>query len=269
VSTAQLVISHVYFVPLWVFGVRKVPTFHSQKLFWTSVAPQGFFHMLVHLGAVVSMGLGAVSFTHVVKASEPVVTALLSWMAFGQVMSIWTYMALLPIIGGVTMASLTDLSFNWASFTCAMVSNLGSSGRAIVAKKVMNNPKEVGDDLTASNMYAVLTSVAAVMAVVVAVVMEGEIWAETWKNCPHSNYDLAYYIVSSSIFFYSYNEVAFLTLEKVNQVTHAVGNALKRVVIIAAAVVFLKDPLTLQGAAGSAVAVGGALAYSLAKHKFG
>ena len=65
-----------------------------------------------------------------------------------------------------------------------------------------------------------------------------------------------------------YNEVAFLALSEVAPVTHAVGNTVKRVVIILASVVAFNTPITGLGALGSAIAITGTLLYSLAKSKF-
>ena len=45
-------------------------------------------------------------------------------------------------------------------------------------------------------------------------------------------------------FYYLYNEVAFLALGRVNPVTHAVGNTIKRVVIIVASVIAFKTPIS-------------------------
>lgn len=55
----------------------------------------------------------------------------------------------------------------------------------------------------------------------------------------------------------SYNEVAFLALNSVAPVTHAVGNTIKRVVIILASVIVFKTPMTTLGATGSAIAIFG------------
>ena len=65
------------------------------------------------------------------------------------------------------------------------------------------------------------------------------------------------------------NEVAFLALGRVNPVTHAVGNTIKRVVIIIASVIAFKTPISGLGIIGSAIAIFGTLLYSLAKSKFG
>jgi solute carrier family 35 protein E1 len=40
--------------------------------------PIAFLHTPVHVGGVISMGAGAVSFTYIVKASEPATSAALS-----------------------------------------------------------------------------------------------------------------------------------------------------------------------------------------------
>ncbi len=64
--------------------------------------------------------------------------------------------------------------------------------------------------------------------------------------------------------YYLYNEVAFLALGKVNPVTHAVGNTIKRVVIIVASVVAFKTPMSTGSIIGSSIAIFGTLLYSLA-----
>jgi len=226
---------------------------------------------MVHMGAVVSIGAGAVSFTHIVKAAEPVFTALFSACFLGQIFSVWTYLTLIPVVFGVGIASATELTFTWVSFGFAMVSNLGSSGRAIFAKRVMNEPKEVGVNLTPSNMYSLLTIVASLVAVPLALMFEGSavapVWAESTTSV--SPQKILFTIFLSGIWYYSYNEFAFHALESVDQVTHAVGNTLKRVVIIVATVVVFQNPVTLLGAAGSAVAVAGTLLYSMVKQHCG
>jgi solute carrier family 35, member E1 len=59
--------------------------------------------------------------------------------------------------------------------------------------------------------------------------------------------------------------VAFLALDAVHPVTHAVGNTLKRVFVIVSSVVLFKTPVTNQGIIGSAIAIIGVLIYSLVK----
>jgi len=75
---------------------------------------------------------------------------------------------------------------------------------------------------------------------------------------------LSILLALSGASYYAYNEVAFLALGKVNPVTHAVGNTVKRVVIIIASVIAFKTPMSTGSIIGSSVAIFGTLLYSLA-----
>ena len=110
---------------------------------------------------------------------------------------------------------------------------------------------------------------------------------------------LAIHTVLSGLTYYLYNEVAFLALDSVQPVTHAVGtscptssscipsddsarkiiipswwttcfigNTIKRVVIIIASVFVFATPMTRKGQLGSAIAIAGTLLYSLAKQRW-
>ncbi|KAL8443099.1 hypothetical protein Emag_006126 [Eimeria magna] len=274
VSTYQLLFGWIFFLSAWMFGFRRVPRCHSRSLFLKAIVPQGACHFLVHSGAVVSMSIGAVSFTHIVKAGEPVLTALLSGLLLNQYFSWQTYCALIPVVVGVGLASLTELSFTWSSFICAMVSNLGSSSRAIFAKRVMGDKAAVGVNLSSVNMYALLTIVATLISLPLAFLFEGHRLLPVWKEAvaPATGNTTASILLKmseSALWYYTYNEVAYLCLERVNQVTHAVANTLKRVVIIVASIFVFSTPVTPLGAAGSAVAILGTLLYSLSKTKYG
>jgi solute carrier family 35, member E1 len=95
----------------------------------------------------------------------------------------------------------------------------------------------------------------------------GRVSSDTALRQVCSQKDLLFYLLSSGAFFYLYNEVAFLALDSVHPVTHAVGNTIKRVVIIGASILVFKNPITMQGYIGSAIAIAGVLLYSLAVEK--
>ncbi|CAN0044741.1 unnamed protein product, partial [Ectocarpus sp. 13 AM-2016] len=62
-----------------------------------------------------------------------------------------------------------------------------------------------------------------------------------------------------------YNEVSFYALNIIHPVTHALGNTLKRVVMIIVSVLVLNHRFTPLGLAGCTTAIGGVMAYSLTK----
>ena len=61
--------------------------------------------------------------------------------------------------------------------------------------------------------------------------------------------------------------MAFLALGRVNPVTHAIGNTVKRVVIIAAAMVVLGEAMEPMAMVGTTVAIAGVLLYSILKQR--
>ena len=78
---------------------------------------------------------------------------------------------------------------------------------------------------------------------------------------------LFFNLLFSGFSYYMYNEVAFWILGIVSPITHAVGNTVKRVVIIFASIIILHTPVSVAGACGSLLAVFGTLLYSLAIHR--
>lgn len=110
----QLFVGIPYCFALWITGLRKAPKLSTDDV--KTLIPSSLAHLGTHIGAVISLGAGAVSFTHIVKASEPVVSAALSAMMLGAFYSPVTYLTLLPIVGGVALASLKELSFTWLGF---------------------------------------------------------------------------------------------------------------------------------------------------------
>jgi solute carrier family 35 protein E1 len=268
-AALQLFVGIPYCAVLWATGLRKAPKLSTDNV--KTLIPVSLGHLGTHIGAVVSLGAGAVSFTHIIKASEPVVSAALSAVLLGAFYSPITYLTLVPIVGGVALASLKELSFTWVGFIAAMGSNLSSALRAILAKKTMGNG--VGENMTEANLYAVLTILAFIFILPISFALESPAAIMACINSALAGGLTAKYLWTQSIlagaFYYLYNEVAFLALGRVNPVTHAVGNTIKRVVIIVASVIAFKTPISTLGVIGSSIAIAGTLLYSLSKSKFG
>jgi len=266
IAFLQLFLGLFYVLPIWGLKIRAGPELSTEN--WISLLPIGVLHTLTHLGAVVSLGAGAVSFTHIVKAAEPAVSAAISAIFLKSFMPLPVYASLLPVMGGVAIASATELSFTWLGFGAAMVSNVASALRGILGKTTLGKP--VGKNMDAANVYGVMTILATLMCLPVALLLEGNQIVPTIKKFAAAGKlnTLALQTALSGIFYYLYNEVAFLALDNVAPVTHAIGNTIKRVVIIIASVVVFGTTMTSQGILGSSIAIGGVLLYSLAKNKF-
>ncbi|KAL9182011.1 hypothetical protein ACHAXT_012354 [Thalassiosira profunda] len=265
IATIQMATGILIFGPLWLTGLRKAPKLSGDDL--KTLLPIALCHTGVHVGAVIALGAGAVSFAHIVKASEPVVTCGANALLLGEVLPAKVYATLLPIIGGVAIASMKELSFTFLALASAMLSNVSSSLRGVLSKKTMSG-KKIGENMDAQNLYAVLTAMSTLILIPLMLAIEGTGFLGAFKSAVEAgsftNKSLSTLLLLGGATYYLYNEVAFLALGKVNPVTHAVGNTIKRVVIIVASVVAFKTPMSTGSIIGSSIAILGTLLYSLA-----
>ena len=149
--------SHIlsqYVAFLWMSGLRKAPKLSFDNI--KTLSSQAFFLAATHVAGVISFGAGAISFTHILKATEPVWSALILALGFKEFLPLPVYLSLVPIMAGVGLASLKELSFTWLSFTAGTISAVTSATKAILSKKVLDG-KPMGENLTPANMFAVLT----------------------------------------------------------------------------------------------------------------
>jgi len=252
VSWAQLVVGALYALVGWGIGRTGQPAVRDA---W----PVAVAHCGQQVTTVISLGAGAVSMTHVVKALEPLFSAAVNAVVRGEILPLPVYAALIPVVGGVAVAIATDLSFNPLSFSAAMTSNLFSGLRAVLSKANLERTKQ-----TAPELFGAATIGAAGILAPLAFMVEGS------KLSVLDDLDtnrVALQVVLSGLFHYLNNEVMYMCLARVNPVTLAVGNTVKRVVIIAAAMVVLGEAMEPVAIVGTTVAIAGVLLYSILKQR--
>jgi len=265
-SAVQLLVGVLFVVPFWLTGIRKSPELTADN--WKELSPVGLFASLAHAFSVLALGAGAVSFGQIVKAGEPVFAAATSALVLKELDHPMVYLALVPIIGGVGLASLKELSFTWTALIAASLANQSAALKNVVSKGVMGKPwaKALGPQ----NTYAVVTILALLFTLPFVAIFDLKDATAVYNQvmAMGTGNDVVRYSIFSGLAFYIYNEASFLTLSKLSPVTHSVANTLKRVVIIVASCIVFKTPMSLLGGIGSGIAVLGTLLYSLAKKKY-
>jgi solute carrier family 35 protein E1 len=294
----------------WGFGLRKGPQHDVAALVRAggvkALLPIGSAHGLGQVATVLSLGAGAVSFTHIVKALEPLFSAAVSAVVSGEVLRPQVYAALLPVVGGVSLAVAKEMSFSWWAFSTAMLSNLAFALRAVLSKDAMmgakktegggggkaaastttTTPGEAIAALSAPSLFGVVTCLSFVLMAPLALLAEGRGAPAAWsaavlkltETTTQQNGGgvsgggargaLAKSVLLSGLFHYFNNEVMYLVLDNVHPVTLAVGNTLKRVVIIVASLLIFRNPMAPAAQLGSAVGIAGVLLYSLTKQHY-
>lgn len=261
----QLGMGILYLAPQWLSGIRGIPKPSKENL--AALTKVAAFHGLGQLATVTAMGLGSVSFVNVVKALEPVFTACITLVVMRKNMPWQVWLSMLPVCGGVAMASAGELSFTWGCFICAMISNTLYATRGVLSKASMDMA-DPGENMSAENTFAVVTLIAFAFCLPAALILEGAkipAGLAAVAAAGVSNTVFAQMVVITGLLYYTYNEMAFLVLGSVAPVTQSVGNTVKRVVVIVAAAVAFQTPMTMTGIAGSAIAIAGVLLYSVVR----
>ena len=268
VSMIQLLVGVLWVVPLWILGIRKAPKMTAGN--WAEIAPVGVWSAGAHGGSVLGLGAGAVSFAQILKACEPAFSAVNEVIFLREVQAWQVYMTLIPIIGGVGLASAGELSFSWLAVIACMIANQCAALKAVQGKSVMK--KAWAKSMGAANQYGVVNIASWLTLLPVALLVEGpkaqESYNRALKKGSKEN-DILFNVFASGFAFYLYNEVSFMALAKVSPVTHSVANTLKRVVIIVVSCIVFNTKMTTEGILGSTIAIMGTLLYSLAKNKYG
>lgn len=253
---------------VFLWATRLQPAPRVDRGFLVALLPVALFHTVGHVSACVSFSQVAVSFAHIVKAAEPVLSVILSGPLLGVVYPWYVWGSLLPIVAGCSLSAMKEVSFSWAGFNNAMVSNLGMVLRNIYSKKSLNDYKHVDG----VNLFGLISIASLLICAPAAVVAEGHAWAGAWERAAAAMGapQLLQLLAVGGLFYHLYNQASYMVLDQgISPVTFSVGNTMKRVAVVVSSVMFFRNPVSAANWAGSLVAIAGTYLYSLAtdRHK--
>ncbi|CAI9773781.1 unnamed protein product [Fraxinus pennsylvanica] len=261
VTLAQFAVGTVLVILMWTTNLYRRPKISGTQL--AAILPLAVVHTLGNLFTNMSLGKVAVSFTHTIKAMEPFFSVVLSAMFLGEFPTIWVVSSLLPIVGGVALASMTEASFNWAGFWSAMASNLTNQSRNVLSKKFMVKKEESLDNIT---LFSIITIMSFFLLAPAAIFLEGIKFTPVFIETAGLNVKQIYTrSLISALCFHAYQQVSYMILQRVSPVTHSVGNCVKRVVVIITSVLFFRTPVSPVNSFGTGIALAGVFLYSRVK----
>ncbi|GKD12140.1 phosphoenolpyruvate/phosphate translocator 2, chloroplastic-like protein [Tanacetum coccineum] len=168
VTTFQFGCGTLMILIMWTLKLHPRPKIHKSQII--PVLTLAVAHTMGNLLTNISLGRVAVSFTHTIKAMEPFFTVLFSTLLLSERPSLWVVASLVPIVGGVALASFTEASFNWIGFGSAMASNVTNQSRNVLSKKFMVRKEEALDNI---NLFSVMTIISLFLLIPFAYLLEG------------------------------------------------------------------------------------------------
>ena len=280
VSTMQLGVCAAYAGILWMIGSnpvkllggqwpesQKVPASTTDDIVKT--VPVGFCAAAAHSASVFALS-GDPLFGQIVKAGEPVLSAIVNTIFYASPPTFAKACCLPVIVGGVAFASLkTDpvtgayaLKFDATALYFGLMANAFAAFKGSENKKLMSTPGLKERFGGVGNQYAVTEILAFIISVPVMFLKEYAMFP-TFCKLLTTSASLRFNLIASGMAFYIYNELATMTIKKTSAVTASVANTAKRVIVLCWMSFITGKSLTYEQKTGAAVAIGGVMIYSL------
>lgn len=249
--------------------LRVRPTLPAGAL--RQMLPAAALLAIGHTAATAAPAYGSVAFTNVVKTTETLFASLCLAVFARQTFAPAVYATLVPVVGGVALATVHELEFSWFTLGACGVSMNAFALYSIAAKQLMARPPF--QQLGARNLFASLCILSFALLVPTALAIEGAPILAWWRENRESDgaaataaatggFGLVALLALTGFVNYLSNELAFCVLELCSPLTYAVANTLKRVIVIVGSVLAFHTPVTPAGALGATLAISGAFLYS-------
>lgn len=191
----------------------------------------------------------------------PVFTVLLSKLIFNESHSAGVYLTLVPIVGGVLMATVSDIVIDMIGVLNALISTGAFTLQNMYSKKTM---KEI--DIHQLQLLEHITLIALLIFLPVWAVVDGRVFLFGVPEFEYGNlYHILTLLASTSFCNVGQNIFAFCVISNVSPLSYSIANVSKRIVIISGSLLFFKDPVTPTTVVGMSIAIGGVFIYNRLK----
>ena len=296
ISTMQLGVCAAYAIVMWIIRLnpiklcglcgpekQPVPALGFGDIMKT--LPVGICSAGAHSSSVFALG-GDPLFGQIVKAGEPVISAVVGTAVYNKSPSVPKWLCLPIIVGGVAFASMTpaasghvgprvlgySLSFSAAAMAFGIVANVASAFKGGENAKLSSDDDNVDAAAKGTthaqrmgglgNQFALTQAISFFASLPLAWLLEGREWGLFVATASRSP-TFAANVFFSGIAFYIYDELATMTVKAAGPVTSSVANTAKRVVVMVYMAAYTGIPLTTEQKQGAAVAFVGVFLYSV------
>mmetsp|Transcript_12301 Transcript_12301/g.25888 ORF Transcript_12301/g.25888 Transcript_12301/m.25888 type:complete len:339 (-) Transcript_12301:309-1325(-) len=284
VSTMQLGVCAVYALLIWIIRLNPIKlcglqapdkqAFPKSKMGdIIKTLPVGFCSAAAHSSSVFALG-GDPLFGQIVKAGEPVISAVVNTIFYGKPPTMLKALCLPIIVGGVAFASLKKgadgayaLKFDQTALLFGMMANGFAAFKGSENKKLMDDKDLKSRFGGVGNQFAVTEVLAFIWSLPVMFAVEGDKFSE-FVDIFLTNKACMFNVTASGLTFYLYNELATMTVKAVGPVGSSVANTAKRVIVMLYMAAVTGKALTEEQQIGAAVAIGGVMLYSVIDNIF-
>lgn len=249
------------FAAIKIFKLVPFQSVPKDKLI-TSILPLGAVFCINIILGNISLRWIPVSFMQTVKSLVPAFTVFLQTALLKQYSSKMTYLSLVPVVGGVALASFTEVNFEIVGFTAALVASFTTSVQSVVSSMLLTGALR----LDSINLLYYMAPVSFILIFPAALINE----LELIKAYDFEKYGTSFVFMNlfiSGIVAYLLNICVFFAIKSTSPLTFTVFGNLKVVFVIIISVLIFKNEITWWNALGCFIAVIGIIWYNAIEYQ--
>lgn len=227
---------------------------------WRRIFPMSFVFCINIVLGNVSLRYIPVSFMQTIKSFTPATTVVLQWLVWRKSFDWRIWASLVPIVGGILLTSVTELSFNMFGFCAALFGCLATSTKTILAESLLHGYK-----FDSINTVYYMAPFATMILAVPALLLEGGGVLE-WLHTHQSVASSLIIIFSSGVMAFCLNFSIFYVIHSTTAVTFNVAGNLKVAVAVLISWLIFRNPISGLNAVGCAVTLCGCTFYGYVRH---
>eukprot|EP01132_Coremiostelium_polycephalum_P000443 gene443-561_t len=200
-----------------------------------------------------------VSFMQTIKSSVPLFTVVLQVAFFQKTFSRDVYLSMVPIVGGVGLASVNEVNYNHHGFYAALAASIITALLAIVSGMVLNQ------QMNAINLLYYMTPSSFLMLLPLAYYTEWESIQTKWPL--YGEVGPLVILFLSGLIAFLLNIFTFLVIKFTSPLTYTVSGNLKVILSISISILIFRNEINILNGLGGAIAIAGVVWYSQIKYE--
>ncbi|KAK7301355.1 hypothetical protein RJT34_12218 [Clitoria ternatea] len=227
---------------------------------WKRIFPMSFVFCINIVLGNVSLRYIPVSFMQTIKSFTPATTIILQWLVWRKYFDWRIWASLVPIVGGILLASFTELSFNIFGFCAALLGCLATSTKTILAESLLHGYK-----FDSINTVYYMAPFATMILAIPAMLLEGN-GVLDWLSTHPYPWATLLTIFSSGVLAFCLNFSIFYVIHSTTAVTFNVAGNLKVAVAVLVSWLVFRNPISYLNAVGCGITLIGCTFYGYVRH---
>ncbi|KRY75511.1 Solute carrier family 35 member E1 [Trichinella pseudospiralis] len=256
-TTASIVTTSIYSIPVSrrTASAEQASRSLNHKQFFFMVVPLAFGKLIAVSSSFVSLYKVPVSYAHTVKATMPIFSVVCARFIIGEKQTKLIYMSLIPILLGVMIATVSEMSFSAVGLCSALCSTFTYALMNAYVKKVI---KDTG--LHHVRLLGLIAQTSCILLLPVWLIIDVSRYGIV--EVGFSKLTVCGLVSASGFLNFAQNVCTFSLINQLSVLSYAIANVTKRIIVISSSLITLKNPVTPVNVGGMLLAVVGVFGYT-------